>query len=184
MIFLGKQQQTAWTVGYTHDTSSDYISCHKHDKCDQPVPTSLGFKLLVNTVGPVLKDHPIVHKISQISQDRSHGLWWQIHLHWTVGPSTKNMWSFKRGGLSLQWSLKIGFTVHVHCYFVSPVLAAYMYFLAFFPPWLDHIQCTSRPILAATATLVQANWLQQPLLTTLITTTTLQLLHDYNYNTV
>ncbi len=42
---------------------------------------------------------------------KTGGLWWQVQLHWNVGPSAKSVWSFKTGGLSWQWNLKIGFTV-------------------------------------------------------------------------
>ena len=42
---------------------------------------------------------------------KTGGLWRQVLLCWNVGPSAKNVWSFKTGGLSWQWSLKTGFTV-------------------------------------------------------------------------
>ncbi len=31
-----------------------------------------------------------------------------------IGPSAKNVWSFKTGGLSWQWSLKTGFTLYTY----------------------------------------------------------------------
>ncbi len=36
---------------------------------------------------------------------------WQVQLHWNIGPSVKNIWSFKTGCLLQQGSLKTGFTV-------------------------------------------------------------------------
>ncbi len=60
------------------------------------------------TVEPILKDHPISHKKWSLE---TGGLWWQVQLHWNVGPSARNIWSFKTGGLSWQWSLKTGSTV-------------------------------------------------------------------------
>ena len=44
---------------------------------------------------------------------KTGGLWWQVQLHWNVGPSARSRWSFKIGSLSWQWSLKTGFTVYV-----------------------------------------------------------------------
>ena len=69
------------------------------------------------SVEPVLEDHSIGHKM------RSHktgGLWWQVQLHWNMKPCTRNIWSFKTGGLSQQCFLKTGFTV-LKIYILSPV---------------------------------------------------------------
>ncbi len=60
------------------------------------------------TVEPVLKDHPIGPQ-NVVCQDR-----WSLTIGLIVlnlGPSAKNVWSFKTGGLAWQWSLKTGFTV-------------------------------------------------------------------------
>ncbi len=58
----------------------------------------------------ILKDHPVSHKnvFSQHAQGRS--LWWQVQFHRNM-PPVENMWSFKTGGLSWQWSLMIAFTI-------------------------------------------------------------------------
>ncbi len=48
------------------------------------------------TVEPVLKDHPIGHR-NVVSQDR-----WSlvtVSVYWNVGPSAKNGWLLKTGGL-------------------------------------------------------------------------------------
>ncbi len=57
-----------------------------------------------DTVEPVLKDHPIGHTKVVFG-----GRFNYIEMY--VGPSARNIWSFKTGGLSWQWSLKTGFTV-------------------------------------------------------------------------
>ncbi len=50
------------------------------------------------------------------------GLWWQVQLHWSMGPSDGTVWLFKTGGLSCQWSFKTGFTVPaLVCYCVEPI---------------------------------------------------------------
>ncbi len=67
----------------------------------------------LNTVEPILKDHPFGHK-NVVSQ--TGGLWWQVQLYWNVSPA-KNGWSFKTGSLSWPWSLKTDFTVSLHCPF-------------------------------------------------------------------
>ncbi len=41
---------------------------------------------------------------------KTGGLWRQVPWHWNVRPA-RNMWSFKTGGVSWQWSFKTGFTV-------------------------------------------------------------------------
>ncbi len=61
------------------------------------------------TEEPVLKEHPIGHK-NMVSH--AGCLCWQVQMHWNMWFSARNMWSFKTGGLSLQWSLKTSFTVH------------------------------------------------------------------------
>ncbi len=71
-----------------------------------------------NTVGPVLKDRPIVWLAIKILSLKTGGLWWQVHLYWTVRLPAKNWWSFKTGG-PWQWFLKTGFNVDgmtLHCY--------------------------------------------------------------------
>ncbi len=52
---------------------------------------------------------PVVLKMWSL---KTGGLWWQVQLHWHVGPSARNACSFKTGGLSQEWSLKAGFTVY------------------------------------------------------------------------
>ncbi len=61
------------------------------------ITASLVERVFMYTVEPVLKDCPTGHK-NVVSQER-WSLWWQVQLYWHVGPSDKNMWSFKTGGL-------------------------------------------------------------------------------------
>ncbi len=65
--------------------------------------------LFMNTVEPILKDHPIL--ATKMWSVKTGGLSWQVQIYWNVGPSAKNVWSVKTGGFSWQWSLKTGFTV-------------------------------------------------------------------------
>ncbi len=66
----------------------------------------------LNTVEPVLKDHPFGHK-NVVSQDSWSLVTGSVVLKcWS--DSAKNVWPFKTGVLPWQWSLKTGFTVHVH----------------------------------------------------------------------
>ena len=61
-----------------------------------------------NTVEPVLKDHPIGHKIV-VCQDR-----WSLVAGSVIlkcSSFCKKVWPFKTGGLWWQWALKTGFTV-------------------------------------------------------------------------
>ncbi len=45
---------------------------------------------------------------------KTGGLWWQVQLQWDVGPSARNIWSWKTVCLSWQWSLKTG--LYCVCY--------------------------------------------------------------------
>ncbi len=65
------------------------------------------------TVEPILKDHPIGHKMWHFFKPGD--LWWQVLSHRNVGPSA----GWEISGLSRQvvihdrqWSLKAGFTVY------------------------------------------------------------------------
>ncbi len=64
----------------------------------------------LHTVESVLKDHPVGHKKYGLSRQVVF-VWWQVQLHWNLGHSARNKWSFKTGSLPWQWSLKTGF----HC---------------------------------------------------------------------
>ncbi len=55
----------------------------------------------------LLKDHPMGHT-NVVSEDWSSLVAGSITL---IYRTYQNIWSFKTGGLSWQWSLKIGFTV-------------------------------------------------------------------------
>ncbi len=62
------------------------------------------YHIKYTTVEPVLKDHPNGHK-NMVSGQVAFG---DIE---NIGTSARNIWSFKTGGLSWEWSLKTGFTV-------------------------------------------------------------------------
>ncbi len=62
----------------------------------------------VNTVEPVLKNCPIGHKYV-VSQD--FGVRFNCTKTCQKKDFARNIWSFKAGFLSWQWSLKTGFTV-------------------------------------------------------------------------
>ncbi len=53
------------------------------------------------TTTTLWKTAPLTITIPSVNID---GLWGQVQLHNNVGPSTRNMWSFKTGDLSWQWS--------------------------------------------------------------------------------
>ncbi len=64
----------------------------------------------------VLKNHPIGHK-NVVCQDRWSLVTGSVILKFRF--FCQNVWSIKTGGLSWQWSLKIGFTVHCTCCIAS-----------------------------------------------------------------
>ncbi len=70
------------------------------------------FNLYFVIVELVLRGYPMGHK-NMAFQDR----WslWDVQLHWNVGPWAKNIWCFKTGGLSWQWSLKTGLLYMYQC---------------------------------------------------------------------
>ncbi len=52
---------------------------------------------------------------------KTGGLWWQVQLHWNVGPYARGMWSSRQvvshgSGLSRQVSLYIYIYVHIYIY--------------------------------------------------------------------
>ncbi len=67
------------------------------------------------TVELILKDHPTDHK-NVVCQDRWSMVTGSLGMHCNAEPSAMNMWSFKTGSLSWQWSLKTGFTVYLILY--------------------------------------------------------------------
>ena len=77
-------------------------------------------KTTINTVEPVLEGCPIGH-IIVVSQDK----WVLVTglIHCNVGISARNMWSFKTGGLSWQWSLKRAFTVSSSLFCLQSLLS-------------------------------------------------------------
>ncbi len=97
-----------WRCGFVvaHSITPYCMNCHKVPEMHSQHTCS--FRKLASTVECVLKDHPIGHK-NVVSQDRWFLVTGSVILK--VGPSAKNVWSLKTGGLSWQWSLKTGFTV-------------------------------------------------------------------------
>ena len=62
------------------------------------------------TVEPIMKDHPI-GRTNVVSQDRWPLVTGSVTSTLKCRNFSRNIWSFKTGGVSWQWSLRTGFTV-------------------------------------------------------------------------
>ncbi len=86
-----------------------FKDCHSRGNMSEHFISVHLFIHVIFTVEFLLKGRPTGHK-NLVFQDR-----WSLQRgSFTlkcIGPSAKNMWSFKTGGLSLEWSFKIGFPV-------------------------------------------------------------------------
>ncbi len=84
---------------------------------------------------PVFKDRPICLQKCGLSRVKTGGLWWQVDLHWNVGLSAKNWWSFKTGTSSFSWQCSLKAGLIVACVVMSHTGSGVTYTFTYLVGW-------------------------------------------------